>query len=146
MRNSCPISTDLLDEQVVRLVAFQVVLLTAVAVWRGNQWLPLVLAVDFALRSLGMGAVSPLARIAAMAQQIAGLAAKPVNAGPKRFAARIGALMSMVISLAFACGWHVTAVTFGGILIFCALLESLCGYCVGCQFYRLWMHLRYAGQ
>ena len=146
MRNSCPITTELLDEQVIRLVAFQVVLLMALAVWSGNPWLPFVLAVDFGLRSLGKGALSPLARAAAMVQQVTGLAAKPVNAGPKHFAAKIGALMSLVIGIAFACGWHGTAVTFGGILIFCALLESLCGYCVGCQFYRLWMQLRYAGQ
>ncbi|NJD91387.1 MAG: DUF4395 domain-containing protein [Geobacter sp.] len=146
MRNSCPISFELLDEQVVRLVAFQVVSLTAIAVWSGTPWLPFVLAVDFGLRSLGKGALSPLARLAALVSRLAGLAEKPVNAGPKRFAAKIGALMSLVITLAFATGWHATAATFGGILIICALLESFFGYCVGCQFYHLWMQLRYAVQ
>ena len=146
MRNSCPISTELLDEQAVRLVAFQVVLLTALAVWSSNPWLPAMLTADFGLRSLGKGAVSPLARLAALVCRLAGLTEKPVNAGPKRFAAKIGALMSLVIAVAFVAGWHAAAVTFGGILISCALLESLCGYCVGCQFYRLWMQLRYAVQ
>jgi hypothetical protein len=146
MRKSCPISFELLDEQVVRLVAFQVVILTAIAVWSGTPWLPCVLAVDFGLRSLGKGALSPLARLAALVSSLAGLAEKPVNAGPKYFAAKIGALMALVIAMAFAADWHATAAIFSGILIFCALLESCFCYCVGCQFYRLWVKLRYAIQ
>lgn len=133
---SCPINGKKVNETVVRLIAGQVVLLTALSVLTGFYWITALLLVDFALRAFFQGKGSVL-RITAGA--IAGslrLAPKPTDEAPKRFAASIG--FSVVLSLLIIQFFEIpfAAYIIGGALIGFALLESVFAVCVGCIFYQ----------
>lgn len=141
---SCPIAPDVLDGTAGRigaLLSLGVILLVA-----GKGWglLALALAADFALRALGRPAFSPISRAAGLLRWVTGLPVRPVNAGPKRFAASVGAMFSLGTALALLAG--VSALGFGlaGVLAVCAGLEGAIGFCLACRLHP-WLIRAYPG-
>ncbi len=124
------------DEATVRLVAAQVVVLTAVALISGAAWVALVLVVDFGTRATGL-LPSPFALLADRMVVVANLSRDPVFLPPKRFAAAIGLLFSVGILALLLLDLDVAAYTVGGVLLLCASLEAVLNYCVGCQVFHL---------
>lgn len=131
----CPISSEKLNEHTVRLVAFLVVLVT-LAGWFTASWVVfLLLAVDFGLRAFTTGVFSPVRQMAQWLTHRLSLGVKPTDAAPKKFAAGIGFVFSSFIALAIIFQWQVTAGALTAILLFCAFLESVFSFCVGCVVY-----------
>lgn len=141
---SCPVSPDLVDESAARIAAFLSLGLLGLVIWRGGGWGVLALAADFALRALGRPALSPVARSAGLLRRLAGLPGRPINAGPKRFAASVGCLFSLVIGLALLAGLRTLGLALAGILGFCAGLEAFFGFCLACQIHPWlpWVRVR----
>ncbi len=137
MTESCPISPDLVDDRATRIGAGLIILLTLASLGLGQAWLPLLLAVDFGLRSRGWNIWSPVAQAAKGLRTAAGLSPRPINAGPKRFAALVGAAFSLGIALALFFHHPRPALALGAVLILCAALEAFLGFCVGCRVYSL---------
>jgi hypothetical protein len=131
----CPISTERINENVVRLVAL-LVIVVAVLGWLTGSWLLfLLLAVDFGLRAFGSGSYSPLRKAAQWIAQKSSLGVKLTNAAPKKFAAGIGLIFGLSIALALMLNGAVIATSLSGALVLCAFLESALGFCVGCVVY-----------
>ncbi|HJW72744.1 MAG TPA: DUF4395 domain-containing protein [Geothrix sp.] len=130
---SCPIVPALLDGRAARWAALLSLVILALAVWRGWGLVVLGLALDFLLRALGRPGFSPVARAAGFLRRASGFSGQMVNAGPKQFAASLGALLSLAIGAALLAGWP--AVGRGGALLLglCAGLEAFFGFCVACQ-------------
>ena len=137
MTESCPISPDSIDDRATRIGAGLVILLTLASLGLGRVWLPLLLTVDFGLRSRDWSAWSPVAQMAKGLRSLAGLQPQPINAGPKRFAALVGVLFSLGIALALFFHHPRPALALGAVLILCAALEAFLGFCVGCKVYSL---------
>ena len=137
---SCPISGDTRNERVVRIVAGFVM---AVAV--GSATLPhliavavlLALATDFAVRGFGSPRYSVLATLGRAVATVARLSPKPVDAAPKRFAARIGVWFALSAAILHLASLPVAALSVTGALAVCATLEAALGLCVGCRIYSL---------
>jgi hypothetical protein len=130
-------STRQLNETVVRLVALAVLLIVLSGYLGIMRWVALFLAVDFYLRGFVARPFSPLA---GLGRQIAGLLRlpkKPINAGPKLFAARLGFLFSVIVAVCSFAGWQTAAYIVAGMLAFCAALEAFFAFCVGCHMYTL---------
>lgn len=123
------------NETVVRIIAAFVV--TAAVGILYTQWiyLALYLAVDFFLRGF-TGVKAPLAIIATTIAQAFKLKEKFIFAPPKRFAAQVGFAFSLNISILLLLGYGYAANVVTGILLTCAVLESVFGICVGCYFYN----------
>lgn len=135
----CPTDGVLINETKVRLVA-GLVLLTAIAYGLTN-WLglPLLLVVDFGLRSFDRGRYSPFGHLADWLRKTLQLGYRPTAQAPKRFAARIGVAFGCLITVL-----HVTGSDTGlptGILALFAALESLAGFCAGCYVYTFYVRL-----
>ena len=132
---TCPISPEVVDDHAIRIGAGLTILVTATALHFRTGWIALALGLDFALRSRGLAAASPIARIATALRQVSGLRPAPINAGPKRFAALVGAVFSLAIAAALFLHLPGVAPAAAAILILCAGLEAFLGYCVGCKVY-----------
>jgi hypothetical protein len=130
---SCPIAPALVDGTAVRWAAFLSLGLLAGMIWRGWGLAVLGLGVDFAFRAAGLPACSPVARLAGFLRHVSGFPERKVNAGPKRFAASIGALFSLAIGSALVAGWPSLGLGLGLILGVCAGLEAFFGFCLACQ-------------
>lgn len=129
------VSESYLDERNVRGVAAIVVLLVSVALVFRWEWLGAFVAVDFFLRAFTR---LPSA-LAIAAKTILGFfesSPKPIFASPKRFAAGIGFVFSAATALFLHFGLFAEATIVGGILVFCALLESVFKICLGCYSYN----------
>ncbi len=127
------------DENAVRFVALQVIFITLVVVIEQWQWLSLFLTIDFGIRAFTIFP-SPLAAFSKKVTEIAKSKPNPIFAPPKRFAAALGFLFSVTITILIYFQLYLPVYIVGGILILCALLESVFKVCLGCYVYN-WLVL-----
>ena len=124
-----------LNESIIRIVALLVVITTLVTLAYNWIFLAVILAIDFALRSFTR-VTSPLAYIAKSAYRYLKLKPKPIFAPPKKFAAALGFIFSILIALFLFLNLLMPAYITGLILILCATLESAFNIFLGCYVYN----------
>lgn len=129
------------NEVAARVVAAGVVLLTVVILAFGQTWLILPLALGFVARVLTGPTLSPLGQLATRVIAPAlPFEPKLVAGPPKRFAQGIGATLSVaaaVLHLGF--GATAAALVLVAMITVAATLESVFGFCLGCQAFGLLM-------
>lgn len=139
MRNtapSCPISTRIVNENVIRWIAFLVVV-TSLAALLTESFIPvLLLLADFGLRAFKLEKFSPFRWLSIQLVRHLGFGFKATNHAPKLFASRVGlaAVIAWMLSgmlAASAAFWII-----GSILVVFATLESGFAVCVGCIIYQ----------
>ncbi len=136
MRNLiCPISDQMINEQVTRLNALFVILFVVAGFLFHSVFFLLFITVDFFLRAFNFSAFSPVKHASVALAGLLGLPKRPINQAPKIFAARLGFLMSFIISLLFLLHLHTASMVIAAILIFFATLELGFRICVGCHIY-----------
>ncbi|MBE0417659.1 MAG: DUF4395 domain-containing protein [Coriobacteriia bacterium] len=133
MSTSCPINHTVVDSNAVRIVALFVVGIVAVFLLTGSPLVVLALTPDFLIRAAGRPRWSPLARVAMSIVRLLELAPRPIDSAPKRFAAGIGVAFTAAAGLLTLAGLGPAAAAVAAILLVCAALESLLGFCVGCR-------------
>ena len=120
------------DENAISVVAYLVVLITVFGLYFQQQWLLYFLVTDFFIRATGIFE-SPLYRIGKAVSEFLYFDKRPVFAAPKRFAASLGLIMSMLIAFFYT---SQTGIFLGIILILLASLESVFHVCIGCYIYN----------
>ncbi|MEA4852610.1 MAG: DUF4395 domain-containing protein [Paludibacter sp.] len=131
----CPISTNKIDEHIARLNATFTVLLITALILTNNILIATFLLVDFTLRGTENSKYSILSIVSKLIVNSLGLKKKPVNSGPKVFAARIGIVFSFLVVLFSILNLQTAALAFASIFGVCAFLESALGFCVACRIY-----------
>ena len=131
----CPISTNKIDEHIARLNATFTVLLLAAFIISSNLLIAIFLFIDFTLRGTENSKYSILSIFSKFIINLLGLKKKPVNSGPKVFAARIGIVFSFLVVLFSTLNIQVAALAFASVFGICAFLESAFGFCVACRIY-----------
>lgn len=124
------------DEYVIRITAAIVVILTLIILFAQSEILAIFLSLDFGIRAF----TTQSSILSLIAKAISGsfrLKPKPVFAAPKKFAALLGFLFSTTIFSLVHFKLLTGAYIAGGILIFCAVLESAFNICLGCYVYNL---------
>lgn len=137
---SCPISAERINENVVRIIALLVALITVICVVFDNYWAMLFLTVDFAIRAFTSGKWSILRGIAQQIFKLLSLPQKLKDLAPKKFAATMGFIFCLLVSSTYLLGFATATVVLAGMLTAFALLEGGFAICVGCYvytFYRL---------
>ncbi|MEK7392234.1 MAG: DUF4395 domain-containing protein [Fibrobacterota bacterium] len=141
----CPIAGYKIDEKVARVVAGFVVLATVFGVLAAPgvaRGIFLFLAYDFGVRAISRPRWSLLGRLSAQILKALRASPRGVDAGPKRFAARIGLLFSVALVVLTHFDLRVATQVVAAILVVCAALEAFLGFCLGCQMWTLWYSLR----
>ena len=131
----CPISTNKIDEHIARLNATFTVLLITALILTNNILIATFLLVAFTLRGTENSKYSILSIVSKLIVNSLGLKKKPVNSGPKVFAARIGIVFSFLVVLFSILNLQTAALAFASIFGVCAFLESALGFCVACRIY-----------
>jgi hypothetical protein len=133
---------NIVDDVTVRLIAAVVLVLGVVALAAHQWWLYAVLAADFVLRTGWGPSASPVA-ILVNRWVRPRVSAKPrYTAGPpKRFAAAIGAVLTVAASVLWLAGATLPVVGIGVVMVVFPALESLAGVCVGCIVFGWLMRL-----
>ncbi|MBW6468789.1 MAG: DUF4395 domain-containing protein [Coriobacteriia bacterium] len=137
MRTTCPVNLITVDANAVRIVALLVVVIVGLFLLSGNPLVILALAPDFLVRAAGRPHLSPLARLAIALVRLTRVAPRPTDSAPKRFAAGIGLAFAVTAGVLALAGLTIPAAVVAGILLACAALEGLAGFCLGCRVHAL---------
>lgn len=131
----CPINNKKADENVARSNAALTVLLLVSFQVSANPFIALFLLVDFVLRGFEQASYSPLAFVSRKIVSVLSLQPKVINAGPKFFAAKIGAVFSLSMLVSTLLGLNQLAFVISAVFGVCAFLEAAIGFCLACKIY-----------
>lgn len=138
---TCPVSADRVNEYAARIAAAYTIILVTISLLFYSYPALLLLAADFGIRAFTNGRFSLLRLLAKQTVQTFRLGNRPVNAAPKRFAAGVGFVFLLGISLAVYLDLSFAVYLLSAVLLGCALLEAVFAYCVGCVVYSWLMYL-----
>lgn len=131
----CPISEKYINENIARFNALFCFISVLIFILFDIRWLMVLLAFDFYIRAFIDAQFSPIFKASKWLNTTLKLKGKQVNAGPKLFAARIGFIFCLTISILNQFILLDIAVIFAYILIFFAFLEAALNVCVACKLY-----------
>lgn len=137
----CPVEPGAFEFRGARLGQFLLVtIILATLVTQGTLRIGLLtlLVVDLACKGFISFRVAPLslcARTLAHWLVPRSGAAKRLNVGPKRFAARVGLSFALAMALAQSCAYSTLFVAVGVMFALAALLDATTGLCIACIVY-----------
>lgn len=137
MGEQCPIAGFTVNARAARVNAFLTVLLLLVFLLTSLKWLIFVLCADFLLRCCGRGKYSFFSSISRSILSAVRIEPLFEDAGPKVFAAKIGLIFCMLVSVFYLADLMLLANIFALVFLFCAALEAFFGFCLGCKMYSL---------
>lgn len=141
MEVSCPIVNERVDEKLVRINGLIVFIGLSLFVLFSIKWVILLITADFAIRVFFGVKNSPLCH--AIKYSLNKVNAQPhlINAGPKKFAAKVGLSLTSIISLLYILNFTESAQIIGIISMIAVGAEVFFNYCVACQIYNILQRL-----
>jgi Domain of unknown function (DUF4395) len=128
------------NEVSIRLTAGIMAVLCWIAVGTGSVWLMGVIAATFLLRVASGPRLDLVSWVMSrLVTPRLGLAPKPTPGPPKRFAQLIGAVFTTAGFFIALSGFGLPAALLFGVVAIFATLESVVGFCAGCQVFSLLM-------
>ncbi len=124
------------NETKIRFIASFVLVFAVAYIFNPNVAFPVILVIDFGLRGFDYSKISLLALLSERVVKGLSLPVKLIYFPPKRFAARIGLVLSTFILVSHFI-FEPLAISLSIILAVFAALESFVGYCAGCQVYNV---------
>jgi hypothetical protein len=131
----CPVSLERVDENRIRVTALGVVLVMGIFFVTGNTLFPALLAVDFFIRAFTRLSYSPLSWLGQFVVKSLGTNPVPIDKAPKVFAARIGFILTVIITIASLLNLALLTYIAGSTLVLFAFLECGLNFCMGCWVY-----------
>jgi hypothetical protein len=138
----CPVDFIPVNENKVRLTALWVLVLVILSLFVLPLWISSFLAIDFFLRGYNFGKYSPLNKLSEVAVKQFHISNKPIDQAPKRFAAKIGYYLSVMIVVSLILGNTKMAFFVAIVFAVFAFLESFLGFCAGCHVYSFLKKLK----
>jgi len=137
MENSCPIVYERVDEKLTRFNAFIIFTGLVFFVFFPIKWIIVPITADFAIRVFFGVKNSPICYGLKWALNKMHEEAHLVNAGPKRFAAKIGLTLTSILSLLYIFDFTFAYQIIGVISFIAVGAEAFFKYCVACKVYKL---------
>jgi len=137
MKNSCPIVNERVDENLIRLNSGIIFTILILFVFTAAKWLIIPVAIDFAIRLFLGVKKSPVCISLRYVLNAFNIEPCMINAGPKRFAAKLGFGFSLLITALFIFNIYPAAEIAGSVLALLTGIEAFFGYCVGCKIYAI---------
>jgi len=141
MNQSCPISFQRIDSNMVRLIAIQVTFVALIFLLTHHIIFLLLLCLDFFARFTRLLSLSPFSYVANKFIEHCRLEENLTNEAPKRFALYLGLTMNVSIFIFYILGFIKISMFLTFILIVFACLEAFSDYCIGCKLYYFLQHL-----
>jgi hypothetical protein len=138
----CPVDFIPVNENKVRLTALWVWALVTLSLFAQPLLITAFLAIDFFLRAFNWGKYSPLNKLSEATVKQFHISNKPIDQAPKRFAAKIGFILSLAIITFLLIGTVKGAVLLAIVFAIFAFLESFLGFCAGCYVYSFLRKLK----
>ena len=131
----CPISDQRVNEQVTRLNPMFAIGTIVLPFVLNSVALLVFMMADFFIRAFTDMKFSPISYLSHYLSNALSLPVKMIDKAPKVFAARLGFLMTTIISALFVLDFYLASIITSSLLIVFASLEFLFAICVGCTIY-----------
>ena len=135
----CPVSEEKINEHVTRINAFLTVMLVVAGFLFHSALFFIFLLADFYIRAFTKLKYSPVSYVSAKLANALNISKKPISKAQKIFAARMGFVMTLAITVLYLFDLTAAAMVVGGILVFFATLEFALAICVGCIIYTFFV-------
>ena len=142
MTQSCPISFNRVDANLVRIIATQVMIVALLLIFTQELIFALILLFDFIVRILKFRYLSIFFHIAHFIIKYFKIAPKLCDDAPKRFALYLGVTIIALFTLLYFFQLKLLATILVSTLLLCAFLEAAFDYCIGCKIYHLLHYLQ----
>lgn len=131
----CPVSFEKVNENIPRVTAFIVTSLLLTYIFTGYISIILFLIFDFFIRGFNNSKYSLVYRLAKPIADNLSIQGVMIDKAPKLFAARLGGVFAIAISLFHLFQFGVIASILAFVVAVLAALECFFNLCVGCYFY-----------
>ncbi|MBS2100274.1 DUF4395 domain-containing protein [Carboxylicivirga linearis] len=135
----CPVSPDRILEAQPRISALFVVVLLTIYLLTQLWLIPAFLFVDFLLRGYTSGKYSLIGSVSKYFALKYYSHTRKIDKAPKIFAARLGVVFSLLITVLSVVSVSAWGSVFALILIAFASIECFFNFCVGCYVYTLFI-------
>jgi len=130
----CPISTEKVSKNIVRLTGFLVAISVLVYATTLQPIIIAVLLIDFTIRAFSIFKFSPLSYIACGIATLFKMKPNLIDKAPKLFAARVGIVFTVTAFVLYFISVPASVIVMLVLMSF-ASLESIFDFCVGCVVY-----------
>ena len=137
----CPTNFTPVNQNRIRLVALFVFILSVLYLVMPHWSIAALLVIDFFFRAFNKGTYSFLGWFSALLVKRFSLPNKPIDSGPKEFAAQLGFFLSDFLFIAAAIGFQTAGICIAGILALFSFLESAFSFCAGCYVYTFYRRI-----
>lgn len=134
----CPVNFTPVNQNKIRLIALFVFLLSLLYLFVQHWSIAALLVVDFFFRAFNKGTYSFLGWLSGVLVRKFSLPVKPIDSGPKEFAAQMGFFLSDCLFVSAAFGFHNVDVFIAGLLSLFSFLEAALSFCAGCHVYSFY--------
>jgi hypothetical protein len=142
MEKECPVDFITVNENRVRLTALWVLLLVIASFLINALPIFIFLTIDFFLRAFNFGKFSPLNILSGAVVKQFKIPNKPIDQAPKRFAAGIGFVLSVLVAILLLTGFTKASFILAIVFASFAFLESFLSFCAGCYVYTILLRLK----
>ncbi len=141
MEQSCPIVHERVDEKLIRLNATIVFIGLAFFVFTPAKWMIVPIIADFAIRVFWGVKRSPICLGLKYTLNAMQAESHLINAGPKRFAAKIGLFLMILIGVLYFANLIIASEVVGFISLVAIGAEAFSGFCVACKMYNIMLSM-----
>lgn len=140
-------SPERVQESRVRAIALEVVIISAFVIFYKQEFLMLLLSFDFIIRAFFNSRYSPLAVLSKIfLSKILPFRNKQILLRPKKFAASIGAILSLAAGIFGTAGQTSIMIYITIILLTFSFLEAFLKFCAGCWIFGLLIRFKIIGE
>lgn len=132
---SCPIAPELVNETLVRTYSSVTLIAISLYLFTPFKEVIFISAIDFIIRVTIGVKYSPICTIIKFVLKTGNFPTHMINAGPKKFAAKIGLIITVLMSFSFIFELQTTSIVLGIISFSAVGAEAIFGYCVACKVY-----------
>lgn len=133
----CPIDQYRVCGTTYRINALFTFISSLIYLFTPFKWVMALLMIEAASRGFGNPQKSPVYLLAGAVLRRFGVESRMINAGPKRFTDKLVALAALNM-LVMAWVAPVVGMAIAGIIAVLSFVDTVFGYCVGCQVYAGW--------
>lgn len=135
MIQSCPISQKRVDTHIVRAISAIASLTALLFLLTDQSFLLFLLFFDYSMRLIRVEKFSPFYQISTFVVKTLKLQPHKSDEAPKRFALILGWSITLFMVLFYFFSLPSLVYILVVILLFCATLEALFDFCIGCKMY-----------
>jgi len=133
--SSCPISADLINTKLTRIYSIITFLAISIYLFTPFKEVIYISASDFIIRVLFGIKYSPICYLIKNGLKISRVKIHMVNAGPKKFAAKVGLVFTVLMSIGIILNFKILSSVLGTISFIAIGAEAFFGFCIACYIY-----------